>query len=229
MDNCLKFLFLILGVLSCAGTDYVDDSVPAQIRILNPINTLQDGQTHQYQVRYFNRVGVEIPEQSFEWESTQPQIASIDSRGLLRAHSKGVADIWVRTTDNMGNTISSSDAVEVSEITEMEQNIIQGTLRSTSSYLLEGSFKLEKTSTDLTLYLDSDYKADRNLPRLVVYLSNNRNTIQNAYRIATVQVFEGAHTYALPSEIGLMDYKFLLYWCEPFLVDVGEGILIPDS
>lgn len=229
MGKRLKFLCLAYGVLSCSGTDFIDDSVPAQIRITNSIHSLENGQSHQYKARYFDIVGVESLEKTFRWESTQPHVASIDSSGLLRAHRKGTTHIWVRTTDALGNGIAASDSVEVAESTRVEQNVIRGTLTSTSNYLLEGSFRLEKTPMTLTLYLENDYRADRNLPRLVVYLSNNRNTIQNAYRIATVEVFEGAHQYNLPSEIGLMDYKYLLYWCEPFLVDVGEGILIPDS
>ena len=40
-----------------------------------------------------------------------------------------------------------------------------------------------------------------------------------------VQVFDGAHEYALPAGIGLLDYDYLLYYCKPFGVKVGDGAI----
>jgi hypothetical protein len=46
---------------------------------------------------------------------------------------------------------------------------------------------------------------------------------QQAFEIGAVSVFSGAHSYQLPTSIGLMDYQYLLYWCKPFNVKVGEA------
>ncbi|MEM9549152.1 MAG: hypothetical protein AAGA77_24405, partial [Bacteroidota bacterium] len=60
------------------------------------------------------------------------------------------------------------------------------------------------------------------LPGLYVYLTNNRNTTANALEIGAVEVFNGAHTYTV-EDVGINDYKFLLYFCKPFNVKVGDG------
>jgi hypothetical protein len=212
---------------ACVGEDLVDDQVPTEIRITNPILSLEIEQTHQYQAKYFDFVGREISEKPLVWESSDPAVASVSHQGLVTAIGEGSAVITVTSEDDLGNVISATDKLEVSDNTQTENMIITGTLQTTSSYLLRGSFRLEKTEASFTLYLEDDYQADRGLPRLVVFLSNNRNSVADAYRVGEVRVFSGAHSYDLPSEFGLMDYRYLLYWCEPFNVDVGEGILIP--
>lgn len=223
----IRFFYLFLLLSACVGEDLVDDQVPTEIRITNPILSLEIEQTHQYQAKYFDFVGREISEKPLVWESSDPAVASVSHQGLVTAIGEGSAVITVTSEDDLGNVISATDKLEVSDNTQAEKMIISGTLQTTSNYLLSGSFRLEKTEASFTLYLEDDYQADRGLPRLVVFLSNNRNSVADAYRVGEVRVFSGAHSYDLPSEFGLMDYRYLLYWCEPFNVDVGEGILIP--
>jgi len=47
--------------------------------------------------------------------------------------------------------------------------------------------------------------------------------VADAYEIGPVTVFQGAHFYDLPSTISIFDYSYILYWCKPFEVKVGEG------
>jgi hypothetical protein len=220
-------LLLFVFLYACIGEDLVDDSVPPEVRITNPIISLEAGTTHQYQAKYFDFVGREVSSKPFGWESSDPAVASVNSQGLVTALTEGSAVITATSEDEEGNEVSTSDEIEVSQNTVAENMVITGMLQTTSTYLLQGSFRLEKTEDALTLYLEDNYRADTRLPRLVVFLSNNRNSIADAYEIAEVSVFSGAHSYDLPSEFGLMDYRYILYWCEPFMVDVGEGVLIP--
>ena len=48
------------------------------------------------------------------------------------------------------------------------------------------------------------------------------------YEIGRVTVFEGEHQYSIPSSIALKDYKYILYWCKPFSVKVGDAQLFED-
>ena len=98
-----------------------------------------------------------------------------------------------------------------------------GSLQTTSSYLLEGDFVLSEIDGILTLSFASNYKASTALPGLYVYLTNNPNTTSGAYEIGKVTDFNGVHTYTLPSSIGIMDYDYVLYFCKPFNVKVGDG------
>lgn len=225
VHQSLFFVFVFLN--SCIGDDLINDRVPAEIRILNPIVSIKEGEQHQYKAKFFNAVGIEESSKSLFWKSDNTSVATISNNGLLHARVMGNTTITASTKDIDGNTIQISDELEVSMESVMENNIISGTLRTTSSYTLEGSFRMTKTESALTLELLEDYRADTALPGLVVFLGNNQNTVQGAYRIASVTHFDGAHSYNLPASIGLKDYKYILYWCEPFNVSVGEGILIP--
>ena len=101
----------------------------------------------------------------------------------------------------------------------------EGEIISTSSYILEGNFRYEHNGTQITLSLDENYRASTSLPGLYLYLGNNPNTVNGAIEIAKVTVFNGAHEYILPPSIELADYKYLIYWCRPFSVPVGEGTI----
>lgn len=98
-----------------------------------------------------------------------------------------------------------------------------GELVSKSNYKLEGGFTLSEESSGLILSFDGDYVASTALPGLYLYLSNNANTTSGAYEVGAVTVFKGAHSYTLDSSIELMDYQYILFWCKPFNVKVGEA------
>lgn len=65
------------------------------------------------------------------------------------------------------------------------------------------------------------------MPGLYVYLTNNTNTINNALEVAKVKAFSGAQSYEITEDIDLTTYDFVLFYCKPFLVPVGEGELNP--
>ena len=119
-----------------------------------------------------------------------------------------------------------SDAIEVvvskEEVTGNPSEERSGAIRTTSSYLLEGSFTLRQDGNDIVLEFADNYRASTSLPGLYVYLTNNPSTSNNAFEIGRVETFEGAHSYRI-SGVGLNDYDYLLYWCKPFSVKVGDG------
>ena len=102
---------------------------------------------------------------------------------------------------------------------------IDGTIRTTTFYPLEGSFQYSETE-DGGVHIDiaADYIADNRLPGLYIYLSNNPNSIFNALEIEEVTTFSGAHEYTVP-EVGFEDYNFIVYFCKPFNVKVGDAAL----
>ena len=131
------------------------------------------------------------------------------------------------TTDTSTTTTGTSTAETDDGIVESEQ-FFEGQIRSTSSYLLEGNFRYEFDGQNIVLSLGENYRADTALPGLYVYLTNNPTTPSGGYEIGKVTVFEGAHQYNLPASIALMDYKYILYWCKPFSVKVGDALLFDD-
>ena len=134
--------------------------------------------------------------------------------------------------DNSDHTDGNDQEDQEDEEDEEDDNGIvvapqffEGQIRTTSSYTLKGNFRYEHNGTQIILSLDDTYRASSSLPGLYLYLTNNPNSPEDGYEVGAVTVFAGAHSYNLPSSINLMDYKYLLYWCKPFRVKVGDAQL----
>lgn len=197
----------------------VTTSTPT-LDIINRISEIFEQTTYQIEVDYQD--GNETPIPELNWTSSDDSILEVDENGVVTAIASGVATVTVSfmVSDTL---IFAQNSIEVIAIVMETITSFSGNLETKSGYTLEGSFTLSKTDDGLQLTLAEDYKASSTLPGLYVYLSNNSNTTQQAFEIGAVSVFSGAHSYTLPSSIGLMDYQYLLYWCKPFNVKVGEA------
>jgi len=222
-----KFIFLIVllnSTISCIGEDIVDDFVEPSLKINNPLSSLAVGETYQFEATYLNNVGLE-EKVELTWSSSDESVISIDtSSGLAIGVSNGDAVISVATKDK--TLVSSIESPLMITGETVEQNQARsGTIVTTSSYLLTGDFSIEETASNvLRLSILENYKASTALPGLYIYLSNNPNTINGALEIGPVSVFNGAHSYDI-SDVTLNQYNYILYWCKPFSVKVGEGLI----
>lgn len=227
-----KYAFWFVSILilqtSCIGEDIITDFIEPELRILNPISSLPASETHQFNVAYFNNIGIE-EETTVTWISSNETVASVNSSGLLTAISEGVSNISASIQDedvfleeNFSITVSENGTVII-----IEPVVKSGTIVTTSSYLLTGTFTLQdqENSDNLLLSVNSDYQATTSLPGLYLYLTNNPNSISGAYSVGPVSVFNGAHNYTIP-DTNINDYTYLLYWCQPFGVKVGTGEIL---
>lgn len=218
----IVLLFFLILLISCVGEDIFDDFVEDRIVVSNPISDLKVGDTYQFEFSYFNNVGKK-EDVGVNWQSSNSSAISIDNQGLATAIDEGVATITISLAQNEAvkydfSVNSGAETVVMENPTE-----IAGVIKSTSSYELKGSFSLVDTGDNLELQLGSDFKATTALPGLYVYLSNNPTSITNAFEIGEVKVFSGAHTMTIGSSVGIMDYNYLLYFCKPYNVKVGDG------
>ena len=198
-------------------------TVTPTLQISNRIAQITVGAEYLFELQFTNALGEEVQPNSVLWESSDLEVLSIDENGNLTALSAGTASVTVstivsETLISYTNIIQVVDPVTVSMVTSYT-----GIVETTSSYQLEGSFTLAFEGDQLILSLGSDYKASTALPGLYIYLSNNNNTTSQALELGPVTVFQGAHEYILPSQVGLMDYQYILYWCKPFNVKVGHA------
>lgn len=219
-------ILLCVGLLqSCIQNDIIDDRVDEAFSITNTIQQLTINNTYQYTTKYTDNVGktVTIP---ITWTTSNSSIATISNSGLVTAVSQGEATITATVTTASGKTIMSTDMITVTmeQIDNNGPKTRTGTIMTTSSYKLAGTFTLrEIPETDnLELIINSDYVASASLPGLYLYLTNNVNTINNAQQVSAVSVFNGAHTYTIQNT-GINDFSHLLYWCKPFSVKVGQA------
>ena len=220
-----KYIFpflLFLAISSCIGDDIIDDEIDPFVRINNPIDSIQINTEYLFEATYFNNVGMEV-ENDLSWKSSDESILQISENGNAIALQLGEVIISVETTTPDGITVMDQLNISVGNSTVVANPERTGSLQTTSSYLLKGDFTLSEIDGVLTLSLANNYEASTALPGLYVYLTNNPNTTSGAYEIGKVLDFSGAHTYSLPSSIGLMDYEYVLYFCKPFNVKVGDG------
>ncbi|MGB1448742.1 MAG: DM13 domain-containing protein [Flavobacteriaceae bacterium] len=155
--------------------------------------------------------------------TTDTSTSTTDTTSSTTDTSTSTTDTTTSTTDTTTTTSETTD-----EGIETVAQFFEGQIRTTSSYILEGNFRYEHNGTQIILTLDETYRASSSLPGLYLYLTNNPNSPEDGSEVGKVSVFSGAHSYSLPTSIGLMDYKYLLYWCRPFRVKVGDAQLFED-
>lgn len=224
MTNIIYLLGLGIILNSCIKDDFLDDFVDPELRINQKVNAMALDSSFTFKARYFNYVGAEetiVP----IWTSSNPSIITInENSGKAQAIAKGESVIKA-TYFNGSIFLSDSVAVQVKDsIVTTPPKQKSGTVQTTSSYPLSGSYNLTENEDGLTLELLSNYYADNSLPGLYIYLTNNNTTTANAFEIGAVTVFEGAHSYQIDN-VGINDYKYILYFCKPFNVKVGDGLI----
>lgn len=220
--NIFYLFLLTISISSCIGDDILDDKVDPELRITNIIDSLQVGTEFQFDATYFNNVGLS-QQTNIIWTSSDPSIISISPSGLAEANDEGSVLITATASENEEvvveefTLVASEGASDTAPKTERS-----GTIVASSFYVLEGDFTLSQTSDGVRLDIDDNYRASQALPGLYVYLSNNPNSIAGALEIGEVEVFEGRHNYELDG-VGLNDFKYIVYFCKPFNVKVGDG------
>lgn len=221
----VAFIFIFpIFLLNCIGEDIRYDTVPEEIRFLNPVQNIAVSETYQLNVTYFNNIG-EPEEATIAWSSENALIASVNASGLVTGISEGSTNITAKVISSTNQTIENTINIAITmESVIQNTDVKSGTIASTSSYLLQGGFTLSKieNTNNLLLSIDSNYRASTSLPGLYLYLSNNPNSINGALEVGAVSVFQGAHSYTIQNT-GINDFSYLLYWCKPFSVKVGDG------
>ena len=212
----------LLIMSGCIGDDIIFDAVEESVRIQNPIDSLGVGDMYMFEAAYFNQIGVE-ENATIKWESADTNIVQITQEGMATGIALGTTHLRASVSRSDKEILDSLEIIvgmETGNPTAIERT---GMLQTSSSYVLEGSFTLKMENGSPVLSFAEDYQASSALPGLYVYLSNNANSTNEAFEIGEVKVFSGAHSYTLPSSIELNQYAYVLYYCKPFRVKVGDG------
>ena len=214
--NFFPLLFLIAG---CIGEDVVPDFVEPKIIIQNPIVNLQVGDMHTLSARVLDNTGAPV-EAEVNWTSSDESIMVVSQAGTIEGISEGTATVTAQS-DTLSTTIDITVSMEETE----EMNFRTANIQTTSSYPLSGTAILTIEPGTMKLDLLEDFNTTSALPGLYVYLTNNPNTIDGALELGPVEEFTGAQEYAVPAEVELFTYNFVLFYCKPFLVKVGDAEL----
>ncbi len=220
----LPFLILLLGAMlfnGCIKDDFIDDQIDPVLRFTSSLDTIEIDTEFQLEAMFLNNVGQE-ESPTLTWNSLDAEILSVDGTGLLRANSVGTTTISVSYETEEGILLSDQMDITVGATTIISIEEKSGTIRTTSSYTLEGTFTVQEIDGNLIIEVGEAWKASSNLPGLFIYLTNNPATTTDALEIGPVQVFNGAHRYEIPN-VGINDWQYLLYFCKPFNIKVGDG------
>lgn len=222
----LLVLIITIGTIqSCVENDIIEDRIEEKLSIDREIEKLTINTSFQYVTKYTNNIG-EVTTPSITWSSSNPTIISVSNTGLINGLAIGQSVITAKVTTSEGKTITTENTVTVTTEIIDNGNLREksGVIRTTSSYLLEGNFTIKEipNTNDLELKIDASYKASSSLPGLYLYLTNNQTNTSSADEVAKVSIYNGEHTYIIKNT-GINDFRYLLYWCKPFSVKVGEG------
>ena len=92
---------------ACIGDDIIQDRVPAQLRITNPIDSLKQGDSYQLEFNFSNIIGQSDPNKEVSYSSSDALIASVSSSGLITGESAGDATISLMADSEDGTLIAN--------------------------------------------------------------------------------------------------------------------------
>lgn len=223
MRNTFYITLMTILFIACIGDDIIMDRVDETLRITVQATSIAEGETFQFEARFTNNIG-NTEEGVVIWRSSDESILTITEDGLATAITSGNVVVSAEATLEDGTILKEEMDVEVSMVTVAVEapTSRSGIIETTTFYDLEGDFVLSEIDGGVSLDIADNYKATDALPGLYVYLTNNPNSISDALEIGEVSVFEGAHTYEITG-VSLTDYDYVLYFCKPFRVKVGDG------
>ena len=231
MSRILLFLSVlsVLALSSCIENDFIEDFVQPELRITSTIDSLNVDSTFTFDASFFNNIG-QNEDVDLDWSSSDESVVTVSDEGVARGIGEGDATITVSYFDPIENiTVENSSNIAITTVfiappPEPELRTKEGVIETTTFYVLEGDFTFNEEEDGVFIDIASNYRASSGLPGLFIYLSNNRNSIAGALEIAPVTTFSGAHSYTVP-DVGFEDYRFIVYFCKPFNVKVGDAEL----
>lgn len=96
MSNIKHFLITTLLLAGCVGTDLINEpatTMPARITI-DPISAaVEVNKSTRFQAVYYDSVGNAVAGVTFQWSSSDPNIAAVDANGLVSGKQVGQVQI----------------------------------------------------------------------------------------------------------------------------------------
>jgi hypothetical protein len=221
MKQLIPVILMAVLLSACTGTDFIDDpAIPERLVISPRIDSLEVGQTVQFEAAYYDEFGKEKPA-AIGWQSTNPSIVSISQNGLATGVSNGPVKI-IAAANNIADTL----VLNTTGVTNSSGGRMGNFQNAGNHYHSSGGVRLEQLPDgSLQLIFESDFSTSPG-PSLYVLLANHKNGAYavtpggNAISGASAQItparltsFSGARTYAVPAGISTGDYKYVVLYC----------------
>ena len=133
MKRPLLLCFISLLFLQCIGEDFIDDYVEPNLRITNPIVSIREGLSYQFQARFFDESGTKVENPNFSWTATPPSALHISNDGTITALAAGEVSVHVSVQGLRGENIATALEFSVTPLPTVEVETTTPTTDTTSS------------------------------------------------------------------------------------------------
>lgn len=189
-----------------------DDDAVGGITIIGDKTSLIPEATTHFSATVLSTTGLVLP-LPVTWHSSQPEVATIDAQGNVKAISVGETKIS-----------ASIDQIKSNEITLKVLNAQgrSGTFVGKTGHRVSGTVTI--SADESTLTLEEDFQTQSG-PGLQVYLSKSADSGSGGIDLGAVKSNSGQQTYAIPSSVNVSDFSHVLIYCKPFSVVFGAAEL----
>jgi plastocyanin len=114
---------MLVATAACGGSDPVSSTAVAAVQITTQLGTLRPGQTSQFAATAVNASGNPINGAgTVTWNALDPAILSVNSNGLVTAHTAGATSLTATVQGVTGTRVVTVLAVGVGAIVTMPGN-----------------------------------------------------------------------------------------------------------
>jgi hypothetical protein len=219
MKNLLTPLAAVLLLVSCTGTEMVNNPAPLvtpKVVITPESASVRVDSTIMMSAIYIDEKGDSLNE-SIVWWSSDTAVATMGVDGTVTGQSAGQAMIVAGARGLSDTAIVTVEGVPIRRT---------GTLvRGPVSYdHADGSVALELNSEGKpVLSFGADFESV-NGPRLEVFLSKS-GLPSDGITLGKLRQVSGAHSYELPSGVAIDTYDYVIVYCVAFNVVFGTAQL----
>ena len=190
----------------------------AQI-IISPTNVSLDiNESVQLSATVYNYNDEELADKSITWSNSDPEIATIDSNGLLTGLANGTSQISA-SVENI-----SSDPLTITVGNSIKTAILEGN----AGYTAEGTATLFfGSNNELTLELSDDFQTSFALGTFI-YLANSTDgsTVKSSGLELGEITTNGAKSFnisEIDKNVDLETYQYVIILCKPASISFGFG------
>lgn len=179
--------------------------------------TLSIGEEQAFSASAQNLSGAAVEGAMISWTHSNLEVATLTESGVLTALQAGTTNVFA-TADG----VSSAPVTVMVRAPVMER---RGTFMGARSYTVEGTATLrETTDGGLELVLGSDFSSSQG-PNLGVFLSTANRVNSTSINLGALQANAGEQIYAVPDDVELDTFDYVLIHCIPFNITFGTAEL----
>jgi len=196
--------------------------VTPKVSITNPAGGIIEGTSYDFDFSFTDDEGNTATPDSIEWDSGDENVLTIDNEGVVTTVGSGTSRITLTVTYD-GSTYDTDFNFIIQENPNSnsgdETESFKGTL--SGGYGLKGGYEVKAEGDDLLIILDANYSINSSLPDGALFLSNANRPNDGSIRVWYGKShYKGPRTYTVEN-VGLRDYRYLVFWCIKFNTPVG--------